>query len=97
MYYMLKMNKRCTLKVPHEPFYPRNTCGATFSTRFPQCFNFQCGNSTNPSINVICVKKIQILLSYQIQDARARIGLSNFDIGLECYFPNNVLHEEFLA
>jgi hypothetical protein len=61
---MLKTYKRCTLKVPHEPFYPHNMCGATFFARFPQCFYafsmrkqhepfYQrnlCKKDTNPSI-----------------------------------------------
>jgi hypothetical protein len=64
MCYMLKTYKRCTLKVPHEPFYPRNMCGATFSACLSQCFNafsmwkqhepfYQrnlCKKNTNPSI-----------------------------------------------
>jgi hypothetical protein len=64
MCYMLKMYKRCTLKIPHEPLYPRSTCGAMFFARFPQCFNafsmrkqhesyYQCNlckKNTNPSI-----------------------------------------------
>jgi hypothetical protein len=45
--------------------------------RVVQCFlhvfhnvsmHFQCENSTNPSINVICVKKTRTLLSYQVRD-----------------------------
>ena len=62
MCYMLKTYKRCTLQVPHEPFYLRNTCSATFSAHFPHVFHnvsmhFECGNNTYPFINVICVKK----------------------------------------
>ena len=83
---MLTTCKRCTLKVRHEPFYPRNTCGATFFACFPQCFNafsmriqhelfYQhnlCKKNTNPSIlpSSRCCPKTKVQAEERTEDSR---------------------------
>jgi hypothetical protein len=71
--FILKTHKRCTLKILNK-FYFHIICVVQC---FPHIFHivsmhFSYGNNTNPSINVICVKRTQILLSYQVQDGGRR-------------------------
>jgi hypothetical protein len=61
------MYKKCTLKKLHKFYF--------YVISVMQCFphifhivsmHFSCWNNTNPSMNMICVKKTQNLLSYQV-------------------------------
>jgi hypothetical protein len=64
MYHMLKMYKRCTLKIPHEfYFHVIHVVQHLLQFFHDVSMHFSCGNNTNTSINVICVRKTQTPLT----------------------------------